>query len=263
MEKRKALLVTTVLASLALASCGEKSYHGTYQFQMGKQSESHIGIYMDLTGDSIQVEINEEKVTMEKFTLKFSAPTSEASKEGVGAFISSFENGLYGGYKIEYDAEKNENHLTLAPVININDILEQVTSEEEGSSSSEESSSTSEEFTIPSDFIDDILIATYDNDTINVTVPVSLNDLMFQLYWYGFDLFDPLGEYEVEAHKHGTHPTKEDVEEINKTYNAEERLFKHLDLDAFVKYKSALIPVPVVEYRDFNQLTMSLKKADL
>ena len=264
MKKKKALLIATMLASIALTSCGEQTYHGTYQFQMGKQAGSHIGIYMDLTGDNIQVEVNKEKVNMEKFTLRFSTPTGDNNGQGlVGNFLSSFENGLSGGYKIEYLAEKNENHLTLVPVIDISQLMAMAESSEEGDSSSQESTSSQEEFVIPSEYVDDILIATFDNNTINVTVPVSLNDLMFQLYWYGFDIFDPLGEYEIEKHEHGTHPTAEDVKKINETFNAEDRTFKHLNLDALMKYKAALYPIPVVEYRDFNQLTMSLSKAEL
>ena len=101
------------------------------------------------------------------------------------------------------------------------------------------------------------MIAKYYKDSVSVTVPVSLTDLMFQLYWYGHDLFDILEEYPVKEHELGTHPTKEEVEEINKTYNSPDRLIKHCDLDALIKYKV----LKEVAYRDFNQLTMSLKKA--
>ena len=152
----------------------------------------------------------------------------------------------------------------LAYHIIVNKLMEVVQGEggEEESSSSQESSSY-EEFVIPSDFIDDVLIATYKGETIDVTVPVSLNDLMFQLYWYGFDIFDPTEEYPLEKHEKGTHPTEEDIKKINETFNSDERLLKHYDLDALVKYKAALVPAPVLEYRDFNQLTMTLSRAEL
>ncbi|MBO4285947.1 MAG: hypothetical protein J5880_01280 [Bacilli bacterium] len=267
MKKSKALLISTVLAALSLTSCGKESYYGTYQFQMGKKTDAHIGIYMDLTGDNIEVELDGEKTNMEKFNLKLSIPdqtTPEENASLVGGLLTFFEDGLFGGYKIQYIQEKDENHLTLVPVIDLNKLMEFVAEKtgEEVSSSSEESSSQ-EEFVIPSDFIDDVLIATYKGEKIDVTVPVSLNDLMFQLYWYGFDIFDPTEEYPLEKHEKGTHPTEEDIKKINETFNSDERLLKHYDLDALVKYKAALVPAPVLEYRDFNQLTMTLSRAEL
>ena len=267
MKKSKALLISTVLAALSLTSCGKESYYGTYQFQMGKKTDAHIGIYMDLTGDNIEVELDGEKTNMEKFNLKLSIPeqtTPEENASLVGGLLTFFEDGLFGGYKIQYIQEKDENHLTLVPVIDLNKLMEFVAEKtgEEASSSSGESSSQ-EEFVIPSDFIDDVLIATYKGEKIDVTVPVSLNDLMFQLYWYGFDIFDPTEEYPLEKHEKGTHPTEEDIKKINETFNSDERLLKHYDLDALVKYKAALVPAPVLEYRDFNQLTMTLSRAEL
>ena len=269
MKKRNALLISTVLAALSLTSCGDKSYYGTYQFQMGKKTDAHIGIYMDLTGDNIEVELDGEKTNMEKFNLQLSIPEQTTPEDSgsaslVGGLLTFFQDGLYGGYKIQYIEEKDENHLTLVPVIDLNKLMEVVQGEggEEESSSSQESSSY-EEFVIPSDFIDDVLIATYKGETIDVTVPVSLNDLMFQLYWYGFDIFDPTEEYPLEKHEKGTHPTEEDIKKINETFNSDERLLKHYDLDALVKYKAALVPAPVLEYRDFNQLTMTLSRAEL
>ena len=267
MKKSKTLLISTVLAALSLTSCGKESYYGTYQFQMGKKTDAHIGIYMDLTGDNIEVELDGEKTNMEKFNLKLSIPeqtTPEENASLVGGLLTFFEDGLFGGYKIQYIQEKDENHLTLVPVIDLNKLMEFVAEKtgEETSSSSGESSSQ-EEFVIPSDFIDDVLIATYKGEKIDVTVPVSLNDLMFQLYWYGFDIFDPTEEYPLEKHEKGTHPTEEDIKKINETFNSDERLLKHYDLDALVKYKAALVPAPVLEYRDFNQLTMTLSRAEL
>lgn len=265
MKKSKALLITAMLASLALTSCGEQSYHGTYQFQMGKLNASHIGIYMDLTKDKIDVEYDGQKTTMEKFTLRFSAPDSAeqaAETTGIaGGMIALLEEGISGGYRIDDIEGETSDHIALVPVIDLNKIMNMVENEEESSSepqaSTSEESSSESDYTIPSEFVDDVLIAKYHKDTIEVTVPVSLTDLMFQLYWYGFDICDPLGEYELTPHEHGTHPTKEDIAKINETYNSEGRLLKHYDLDAIVKYKSVF---KVVEYRDFNQLTMTLQR---
>lgn len=268
MKKRKALLISTVLMALSLSSCGESTYHGTYQFQMGKKNDAHIGIYMDLTGDNIEVELDGEKTNMEKFNLKLSVPEQATSEDDsttlVGGLLTFFQDGLFGGYKINYIEEKEENRLTLVPVIDLNKLMEVVQGEgEEGESSSSQESSSQEELVIPSEFIDDVLIAKYNGNTIDVTVPVSLNDLMFQLYWYGFDIFDLGEEYPIEKHEKGSHPTKDDIKKINETFNSDERLLKHYDLDALVKYKAALVPAPVLDFRDFNQLTMTLSRAEL
>ena len=292
MKSIKSLLLATALTSLALTGCGQQTHHGTYQFQMGKANGAHIGIYMDLTKESIEVPVEEEKKEqMEKFVVKFSLPESVSTDEAslVGGLLTYFADGLYGGYKIEDVPNEEADRLVLYPIIDISGLAEQVKEAEQGdtssdpessssapsssesssspseSSSSEESSSSGESssseapspIVIPSEYIDSIMIAKYYKDSVSVTVPVSLTDLMFQLYWYGHDLFDILEEYPVKEHELGTHPTKEEVEEINKTYNSPDRLIKHCDLDALIKYKV----LKEVAYRDFNQLTMSLKKA--
>ena len=276
MKMKKGLFVTASLFALSLASCGSSGYYATYQFQMGKANGTHIGIYMDLTKDKIEVDHNEGKETMEKFKLSFSLPSGEeeGDKSLVGGILTFFADGLYGGYKIEYSEELEKQHLTLVPVIDISALEKAIVEamsggDEESSSSAEpeqsssqeissssEDSSSEEPFYIPSEFIDDILIATYSASSISITVPVSLTDLMYQLYWYGFDLLSMEEEQPLVHHQHGTHPTKEDIDKINETYNA--GLIPHFDLDAFIKYKA----VKTVEYRDFNQMTMTLVKAD-
>ena len=297
MKSIKSLLLATALTSLALTGCGKQTHHGTYQFQMGKANGAHIGIYMDLTKESIEVPVEEgKKEQMEKFVVKFSLPESVSQDEAslIGGLLTYFADGLYGGYKIEDVPNEEADRLLLYPIIDISGLAEQVKeAEQEGSSSDPESSSSAPSsseassseapassgesssseassssgesssseapspFVIPSEFIDSIMIAKYYKDSISVTVPVSLTNLMFQLYWYGYDIFDIAGEYPIKEHELGTHPSAFEVAEINKTFNAPERLIKHCDLDALIKYQV----LKEVAFRDFNQLTMSLKKA--
>lgn len=271
MKKKKALLVTSALFALSLASCGNSGYYATYQFQMGKANGTHIGIYMDLTKDKIDIPYEEKTETMEKFNLSMDVPIDERADKsliaGILSYFSKDEEGLSGGYKIEYSKELDKQQVSLYPMLNIEDIEKAIIDamgggDEEGSSSDPESSSSSEEssshqpLVIPSEFLDDILIATYSSNSISITLPVSLTDLMFQLYWYGFDLLSMEEEQPLVHHQHGTHPTQEDIDKINETYNT--GLVPHFDLDAFIKYKA----VKTVEYRDFNQMTMALVKAD-
>lgn len=239
---------------------------------------------MDLTKDKIDIPYEEKTETMEKFNLSMDVPIDEGADKsliaGILSYFSKGEEGLSGGYKIEYSEELDKQQVSLYPMLNIEDIEKAIIDamgggDEEGSSSDPESSSSSEVLSsdpessssseesssqqplvIPSEFLDDILIATYSSNSISITVPVSLTDLMYQLYWYGFDLLSMEEEQPLVHHQHGTHPTQEDIDKINETYNT--GLIPHFDLDAFIKYKT----VKTVEYRDFNQMTMTLVKAD-
>jgi len=276
MKRVKGLLVSAALIALSLASCGTKTHHGTYQFQMGKNTDSHIGIYMDLTADKIDVSTDEgKKETMEKFNVRLSVP--EVGGEGdaslMGGILTYFKDGISGGYKIEHVEESDDDRLRLFPLIDIAELISEIqegeAAEEDSSSqepassqaesSSAEGSSSLEPYVIPSKYVDDILISKYSKSSISVTAPVSLTDLMFQLYWYGFDLFDIMAENPLPQHPHGSHPTKEDIAKINETFNSDDKMIKHYDLDALIKYQT----LKVVDYRDFNQLTMSLAKAVL
>ena len=81
MKKGKALIVSSALIALSLASCGSNGYYGTYQFQMGKMNETHIGIYMDLTKEMTEVPQEEgQPLNMEKFYLHLDVPLDEAER---------------------------------------------------------------------------------------------------------------------------------------------------------------------------------------
>lgn len=267
MNKIKLVTLATTLGSLALSACsGSGKYYGAYTFQMGKKNGAHMGITMNLTSEKITVEVDEEQKTFEKFDITLSLPDNPEFTEGGGissSLLSILGDSVSGGYEIEEETEGIHNKFNLYPVIDISEIAEggdEEEGEEESSSSSSESTESTESsslqpLVIDSRFVDDIMIATYGGKSISVTVPVSLTDLMFQLYWYGFDLFDPIGEQPV-AHDHGTHPTKEDVAKINETYN--KGLIPHYDLDALVKYGV----MKEINYRDFYTLTMGLAKEE-
>ncbi|MCQ2742666.1 MAG: hypothetical protein MJ239_05145, partial [Bacilli bacterium] len=87
---------------------------------------------------------------------------------------------------------------------------------------------------------------------INVCIPVSLNDLAFQLYWYGYridiqNIFEsevPVEELPQDQHHQiGTHPNTEDIKAIRET-----EIAKGLSVNMFE------------EYRDYHTLTMGLRK---
>ena len=260
MKNYKKFLVGSLLLAMSLTSCGKSEYHGSYAFQMGKKGTAKVGSTMDLTQEKITVKVDEKDQQFEKFDITLEVPEDAEGGDDITSTIFDLfgDNGLSGGYKIDYDDEMPDPKINLYPVIEIpGDILNGGGEEGEGEGSSssdpESSSSSVTPLVIDSRFIDDIMIAVIKGKTINVTVPVSLNDLMFQLYWYGFDLFDPLELKPLEKHDHGTHPTKEEIDKINETYTAE-----HFDLDAFFKYQV----VREIKYRDYYTLTMGLAKVD-
>ena len=55
--------------------------------------------------------------------------------------------------------------------------------------------------------------STISKTTIAFNIPVSLDDLAFQLYWYGLDLYNL--ESNPEAHAIGSHPITDDINHIN------------------------------------------------
>ena len=102
------------------------------------------------------------------------------------------------------------------------------------------------------DTIEKLVYTTYGNNTVTMYIPVAEEDVIFQLYWYGLDIYyDSEGihfDNSLTHHNPGTHPTSADVEEINKTYGTQ-----HTEL-------GDLIGVDLSTYRDYYTLAMGLIK---
>ena len=64
-----------------------------------------------------------------------------------------------------------------------------------------------------------VMYSTLDDKTIEISIPVSMDDLVFQLYWYGYDLHTEDKEFHFDelktTHIAGSHPTDADIEAIN------------------------------------------------
>ena len=88
------------------------------------------------------------------------------------------------------------------------------------------------EYEIPQDITDGIFAASISSTTVNFYLPVSFDDLRFQLYWYGWDLSaenigkaiasdeeieDPIASVDGQ-HPLNVHPTKEQIDAINEHY---------------------------------------------
>ena len=222
-------IVTLLLFPLVLASCQSKGYAGTYSFMMGKSKGSHMGATMTLTNEDVQSV--DSTVLGKKFSISLDANLGDAVAQDTDSDMSSLYTiigdgiDLDGFYNIGKTIEKDKKQLRIG--FNLTSLEEYI----------------GDTFVISSEDLEKIFYSEIDSKSIYLYIPVSIDDLMFQLYWYGVDFY-----YDSEDHMHmritegqetGSHPTKEDVDKINETYPAEHHNSK---------------------YRDFHTLSLSLTK---
>ena len=87
-----------------------------------------------------------------------------------------------------------------------------------------------------------------------MNIPVGEIDAIYQLYWYGIDVVFTSGDgFKIKestygVHEPGTHPTAEDVAEINKTYGTEHEDF------------ATITGLNLSTYRDYHTLGMGMVK---
>ena len=186
-----------------LISCNKNPYLGEYVFQMGKSKDTHISISLKLLEEDYKVE---EEVKGQKFELGIDLLTNDVESDMTD--ILNDVTPLTGYYRIN-KAEKVYNETRLNIGISLLG-----------------------EYEIPESITDYIFLASITSQFVNFYIPVSFEDLQFQLYWYGFDLSisnffaddaeqkegsDPTDTPEGK-HPVGNHPTKEDIELINQHY---------------------------------------------
>ena len=197
-----------VLASLfpLLAACAGNSYYGKYSFQMGKNKDTHIGVDLELTKEAYDAE-NPDKG--EKFSISFDIKTSDV--EDAYSEILKEVTPLTGYYKVDKKVKVDEGNLLN---IGINLLGE---------------------YEVPQTITDGIFIANITGNVVNFYLPVSFEDLRYQLYWYGYDLSgenimaaimgdeeeveDPIASVDGK-HSLDVHPTKEQIAAINEHYPA-------------------------------------------
>lgn len=242
MKYLKLLSFTSVLP--LLVSCANNGYAGEYVFQMGKSKGTHMGVslklfetyYDDTNKDKgknfeLNLDLNMAKSdptsetsitsltnlfdgTSEETTSLTSETTSTNTSEDSGSgegddsdidimdFISEF-NPIKGYYKVNEDEKiYDETRLNIGVSI-------------------------LGEFEIPQTITDLIFVANISANYVNFFLPVSSSDLIFQLYWYGYDLgildlSDPKAINTPEGpHPVGSHPTEEDIKQINTHFKDE------------------------------------------
>ena len=183
-----------------LIGCANKGPYGEYAFQMGKAKDTHIAVSLKLTKDNYD-ESNADKG--QKFELGLDLMTSDV--ESSYSEILKELSPITGYYSIDKNVKVyDETRLN----IGINFLGE---------------------YELPTKITDLLFVASINKNIVNFYLPVSIDDLMFQLYWYGYDLSStkwnseevtdddflvtPEGKHDI-----GTHPTAEEIATINTHY---------------------------------------------
>ena len=288
-------LFLLVPLALSLASCsGPKSPAGTYSFQLGSDSGTHAGIHLKLTDDEATIdtseesseESSEEQIEAKKFELKFDIGASSAG--GVLGVLTHLDT------VIQYIEDETGKE---APP-SIDDIVKNVENiiKDKGESDvpftipgyyyfKEATNVTSGKpetrlmmgidfnlikdmpIQLPAELVEMVMYAIYTPDTINVIVPVSLQDLLFQIYWYGYriagidSLTNPVDLHEenpyIKHHDVGTHPTEDDVAVIQEYQKGREEQYVAGELTDEEYEKGEFV---YNSYHDYHTLTMGLSK---
>ena len=198
-----------------MISCSKDPYAGTYVFQMGKNKDTHLAVSLELTKEQYELS-NPDKG--KKFELEFDMLTSEVD-DTFSSLIQQLTP-LHGYYRVDKN-QKVYDETRLCIGLNI-----------------------LEEYELPEEAAEMFFVASITSNFVNFYLPVSIKDLKYQLYWYGYDfsldnfLEDMFSESEEGSegpepsespdgqHDLGTHPTKEQIDKINEhykdTHNGEE-----------------------------------------
>lgn len=250
--KLKRPLSVLCLAPLIMG-CASDSVYGTYGFQMGKETGSHFGIFLNLKNEAYK-EIEEAKKFELTASIKNGTEESEASV--VQEFLEFFkdEHGdvcIPGYFKMTNEKNKlGEKRMILGFDFDylVDKIISVANNNEEVPI---DLSDVDFDALNNQGLIENLLYTTHDKNMVNVYVPVSLNDAYYQLYWYGTDVKvsidfsseDPIKFEIVELetkHEYGTLPTASDVELINQTFANEHEHCLYTEFKQFHQVKLGL-----------------------
>lgn len=217
-------LIFIPLLAVLLASCSSSSIEGKYVFQMGKTQGTHFGIELLLTNEQVK---KDETVLGKKMTLDFDLDmTTFSSTESNG--VKSLASGVtkasnnsetedlvdnsfgFDGYYV-YDASNAKKDAEGNDLVGIGITqLFDIRYDEEGKRIKD-----AIPLDIPATVFDKVIYSTISGSTFTLVIPVSLDDLVFQLYWYGIDL---LGKDTPTEHSVGSTPKQNEIDKINETY---------------------------------------------
>lgn len=219
MKKSKFLILP--LLGFFLAGCSSSSIKGEYVFQLGKDKGTHFGIYLNLTDDLAYNE--EQELLGKKYTLDFALQGMAPENGGAAELFAAKDlgNNIKKAAEPSYDPSKADNDFALEGYYVHNPDLKNLDSEgneiipigitklvdkEDGSSA---------DIPISEELVEKILYSTISDSTFTLVIPVSFEDILLQIYWYGYDI-RTLSL--VTPHKVGSNPSQAEIDEINKTY---------------------------------------------
>ena len=274
-------LLLTVPFLFSIMGCGGNgSYAGTYSFQLGQKQGTHAAITITLMQDDFPTENPElQKYNPKRFTIDFdiggitpggnsneSTPTSETSQTNETSQTSETSQA----------SESSEEPGTINPPSSINEMLSDFTMISGYYYTNNEHVKTGEvlhlgisllndEYNIGPEITEKILYSTINSGELTVVIPVSFEDLFYQLYFYGYrvgsilEIIDPVNIIEedpamaatVGEQNIGKHPTKEQIT-IIQSYQTKRQN------DKPEGYRNT--EEKFVNYRDFHTLSMGLKK---
>lgn len=285
MKKAVSLILTiATLFVLLLSGCNKNGFVGVYSFRMGKLDSKHFSVIVELTDENYVVN---EQTLGKKFYLTFdvfsmidlgeessSTQTGESEVEGEVEGDQTLEEDSFNfdflkdgltisGYYNE--GEKGEQGTRLLLSLSFFKLVEEL-DEKYGDIIMEYLGESLKDFvgdfSIPSEIIELVIFAHVTDNQLTMVVPISMDDLLNQLYWYGYDINRESFEMvEVEPHEVGTHPTKEDIDKINETYPQDH---KTEILDEFgeplLDEDGNIIYIDGDLYRDFYTINLALLK---
>lgn len=177
MKKRHLPLLALSALGCMLMSCGARSYIGTYEFQMGKNSGAHALARIELYNEDYTAGDKPLGKKMKFYGEVSAGPKdSDVSTSAEPGILDNLASGveMAGYYNItpERDSEREQLHIGFS--------LDQI-----GTVSSSDSE---EPIDISHEIIEKFIFGEIDASKIYLQVPVSFTDLQMQLYWYGADL---------------------------------------------------------------------------
>ena len=276
MKLNKLILLTPMLLSLMACNGSKDSYAGKYSFQLGSDSGTHAGIHLTLT--------DEDMPNMENPAKKFSLEFDVSGAAGAGIFgslgsigqileaINAATDISIDGIEKAYDAAEQAAESAVAEATEgpiVIDGYYRIIKEEKQTRLSMGVTLEEFEIDISEDLVEMVMFATIDSEQVNVTIPVSVKDFLFQLYWYGYrvagldSLLDPVDlskeydDWDPERHQIGLHPTEKEIQTIINHQNR-----RHDE------HQAGTGPTPAYEigeelyrdYHDYHTLTMGLTK---
>ena len=227
-----------MLLPLMLSSCGANKFIGTYSFQLGRDSGAHFGVYATTTKKTYTYTDDEGHTTTltGSYVMKLRLNLGGTSLGGFFDDLNINDVTLRTYYSVGKSLGGEKGNV-LHFGFNIMEVAEAIfptqpddsdpsglTISRDGDTPGEgEGEGDDPDTPIPEEYFDitpeqtaKFVYTTISRTTITFNLPVSMDDLKYQLYWYGLDLTNLDAEGLVE-HEVGTHPTAEEVKYINET----------------------------------------------